>query len=68
LFSDESEVSLDNEENGSDFAPWKASQSPEPEDDCPDAGKNSGNAENKAELLKSTLTANIGEFWKTSSL
>ena len=56
FFSDESEVSLNNDDdNGSDFAPWKASQSPEPgAGDVTDGKKD----DNKAELLKSTLKAN----------
>jgi hypothetical protein len=57
--SDESEVSLNNEDNGSDLAPWKASQSPEP---C------SENKEDiKTELLKSTLNENTGKKMKSGS-
>ena len=49
-------MSLNNDDdNGSDFAPWKASQSPEPgAGDVTDGKKD----DNKAELLKSTLKAN----------
>ena len=60
MFSEESEVSLNNEDNGSDFAPWKASQSPEPA--TVDSGSEVKREDGKAELLKSTLKANIGEI------
>ena len=65
ISSDESEVSLNkDDDNGSDFAPWKASESPEPGGVDSTDFPASKEGENKAELLKSTLKANIG---KTSS-
>ena len=62
MFSEESEVSLNKSDNGSDFTPWKASQSPEPEPTTADSGSEIKRDDGKAELLRSTLKANIGNL------
>ena len=65
FFSDESEVSLNkDEDNGSDFAPWRASETSEPEvtaDSKDFPAKKDEVPLNKAELLKSTLKANFSK-------
>ena len=66
FFSDESEVSLNkDEDNGSDFAPWRASETSEPEVAAADSKEFPAKKDevplNKAELLKSTLKANFSK-------